>query len=60
VTGSARLVPGRGDSAVLELREVTPKSSWETNIVITMADYKIVAMEEHRRARKAHRLANVG
>lgn len=59
MTGTARVVPGAGNRAVLELREEAPKSGWGTNIVITMADRRIVAMEEHRRARKARRLANV-
>jgi predicted SnoaL-like aldol condensation-catalyzing enzyme len=52
-------VPGRGDRAVLELREKAQKPGWGTNIVITMADGKIVAMQEHRGSRKARRVANV-
>ncbi len=60
MTGSARLLPGRGDRAVLVLREEAPRSSWGTNIVITMAGSKIVAMDEQRRAGKARRLAQVG
>ena len=60
MAGSARLVPGRGDRALLELREKAPKPAWGTNIVITMSDDMIVAMEEHRRSRKARRVANVG
>lgn len=54
------MVPGRGDRAVLELQEDAPKPGWGTNLVITMAKNRIVAMEEHRRGRKARRLAGVG
>ena len=60
MTGSLRLFPGRGDRAFLELREEAPKSDWGTNIVLTMADGRIVAMDEQRRAGKARRLAGVG
>jgi len=54
------VVPGRADRAVLELREDAPRSGWGTNIVITMVDGRIVAMDEHRRSGTARRLAGVG
>jgi len=44
---------------VLELRQELPKPGSGTNIVITMAESRIVAMEEQRRASKARRLAGV-
>ena len=58
VIGSARLVPGRRDRAVLEMHEEHPRPGNRINIVITVADGKVVAMEQHRRA-KARRLADV-
>jgi len=59
IVGSARLLTGRGDRAVLELREQSPNPGIGTNIVVTVANRQIVAMEEHRRTRKARRLAQV-
>lgn len=59
IVGSARLVPGRRDRAVLELREEHPNPGRGTNIVLTMADSRIVVMEEHPRTRKARRAAGV-
>lgn len=59
IVGSARLVPGLGDRAILELREEHPNPGGGTNIVLTMAGNRIVAMEEHRRSRKARRIAGV-
>lgn len=53
------MLVGRGDRAVLELREQAPGSGWGTNLVITVAEHRIVAMEERRRAQKAQRLAGV-
>ena len=59
-TATARLVPGRGDRAILELREDAPGSGWGTNIVLTMAERRIIAMDEQRHDRKARRMADVG
>lgn len=59
IVGSARMVPGRRDRAMLELREEHPNPGGGTNIVLTMADSRIVAMEEHRRSRKARRIAEI-
>lgn len=60
IVGSARLAAGQHDRAVLELREEHPKPGGGTNIVLTVLNGRIVAMEEHRRARKARRIARVG
>jgi len=59
IIGSARLVPGRRDRAVLEMHEEHPRPGNRINIVLTMADGRVVAMEQHRRASKARRLADV-
>lgn len=60
IVGSAHLVPGGGDRAVLELRQEHPNPGDGTNLVLTMAGSRIVAMEGHRRTRKARRVAEVG
>lgn len=59
IVGSARLVSGRQDRAVLEIHEEHPKPGNRINIVLTMANGRVVAMEQHRRASKARRLADV-
>ncbi len=56
--GPARLCPGPGKRAVLELREDVPKSGWETNIVLEMVDGQIVSMAEYRRSSKARSVAD--
>lgn len=64
--GSATLVePGNGDPmagrAVVALRREPRKLiGGGANLVITMADGRITAMEEHRRLSKARRLAQQG
>lgn len=57
-------VPGCGGGAtgpaVLEFRRDRPTNQrLGSNLVITLADHKIVAMMEYRRAARAHQLANV-
>lgn len=59
IVGSARLVPGDQDRAVLEMHEQHPRPGNRMNIVITMANGRVIAMEQHRRASKARRLAEV-
>ncbi len=59
IVGSAHFVPGREDRGVLEFREEHPKPGKRVNIVVTMANGSVVAMAEHNRVRKAHRLAEV-
>lgn len=44
---------------MLELREEHPNPGGGTNIVLTMEGSRIVAMEEHRRSRKARRIAGL-
>ena len=59
IIGSARLVPGREDRAVLEFHEEHPRPGNRVNIVLRMAGGRVVSMEEHRRAAKARRVASV-
>lgn len=59
ITGHVRLVPGAGNKSVLEFRQDgATNRSIGSNLVITVADHKIVSMTEYRRTTKARRIAD--
>ena len=54
-----RLVPGKGNEAVLEFRTDQPRGrKVGTNLVIALENHQIVSMTEYRWTRLARRLAH--